>query len=114
MAQIGVFIMKCLVVFVIYSFFISSETWALSFKTTIKNHRFDPAIIMVPSGKDFELEVYNDDNTAEEFESHDLKKEKIVGPKKTIKMRVAGLAKGEYIFFGEFNESSAQGKVVAE
>lgn len=91
-----------------------SFVWALNFKTTIKNHRFDPATLTVPAGQDFELEVYNDDNTAEEFESHDLKKEKIVGPKKTIKMKVAALTKGEYVFFGEFNESTAQGKIIAE
>lgn len=87
---------------------------AFSFKTTIKNHRFDPAQIEVPSGENFELEVYNDDNTAEEFESHELKKEKIVGPKKTIKMKIAALKPGHYIFFGEFNESTAQGKIVAK
>lgn len=93
---------------------ISISAFALSFKTTIKNHRFEPAVINVPAGQDFDLEVYNDDNTAEEFESHDLKKEKIVGPKKTIKMKIAGLSKGQYVFFGEFNESTAQGKIVAE
>ena len=87
---------------------------ALSFKTTIKNHRFEPAQIQVPSGHDFELEVYNDDKTAEEFESHELKKEKIVGPKKTIKMKIAALKPGQYIYFGEFNESTAQGKIIAE
>lgn len=94
--------------------FFSQISLALSFKTTIKNHRFEPAVINVPASQDFELEVYNDDKTAEEFESHDLKKEKIVGPKKTIKMKISALKPGTYIFFGEFNESTAQGKIIAE
>jgi hypothetical protein len=106
--------MKFLGVVIVQILFVSSQVWALSFKTIIKNHRFNPALIKVPVGQDFELEVYNDDNTAEEFESHDLKKEKIVGPKKIIKMKVASLSKGDYVFFGEFNESTAQGKIVAE
>ncbi len=87
---------------------------ALSFKTTIKNHRFQPAIIHVPAEKEFELEVYNDDRTTEEFESQDLNKEKFVGPKKTVKMTIRPLKPGEYGFYGEFNESTAQGKIIAE
>lgn len=92
----------------------SSYSWALSFRTVIKNHRFDPSQIKVPAGQTFELEVYNSDNTAEEFESYDLNKEQIVGPKKTIKIKISGLEKGSYEFFGEFNESTATGEIIAE
>ena len=45
---------------------------------TIKDHRFTPAEIHVPAGKPATLNVKNEDATAEEFESHELKIEKVI------------------------------------
>ena len=80
----------------------------------IKNHRFEPAEVMVPAGKKVKLIVHNQDSTPEEFESHSLNREKVIpgGQKATI--FIGPLKAGKYTFFGEYNEKTAQGVVVAE
>jgi plastocyanin len=80
----------------------------------IKNHRFEPAELKVPAGQRVKLVVHNQDTTPEEFESHSLNREKVVpgGQKATI--YIGPLKPGRYTFFGEYNEKTAQGAVVAE
>jgi plastocyanin len=80
----------------------------------IKNHRFDPAEVKVPAGQRIKLVVHNQDSTPEEFESHTLNREKVIpgGQKATI--FIGPLKPGRYGFFGEYNEKTAQGTVVAE
>ncbi len=80
----------------------------------IKEHRFHPEVVEVPAGVRVKLIIHNQDATPEEFESHDLRREKLVtaGGKATI--WVGPLPKGEYGFFGEFHEKTAQGKLVAK
>lgn len=82
------------------------------FLIQIKDHKFIPATINVPAGEKFKLIVENLDETAEEFESADLRKEKIVGGGKKISLIIAPLKAGEYQFFGEFHAKTAQGKLV--
>lgn len=84
------------------------------YSITIKDHKFEPAVIEVPANQEFKLIVQNLDKTAEEFESHDLKKEKMIGGGKKITIAVGPLKAGEYEFFGEFNAKTAQGKVVVK
>ena len=84
------------------------------YTTTIKNHRFEPASIEVPAGKKFKLIVKNLDKTLEEFESHDLRKEKIVSGGKQIKMIIKPLKPGTYKFEGEFHAKTAQGVLIAK
>ena len=80
----------------------------------IKNHRFEPAELKVPSGQRIKLVVHNQDSTPEEFESHSLNREKVIpgGAKATI--YIGPLKPGRYDFFGEYNEATAKGAVVAE
>ena len=49
----------------------------VSFQLVIKNHRFEPSELQVPAGKRVELVIENRDPTPEEFESHDLRREKV-------------------------------------
>jgi plastocyanin len=80
----------------------------------IKNHRFEPAEVKVPAGKRVKLIVHNQDTTPEEFESHSLKREKVIpgGAKATI--LIGPLKPGRYDFFGEYNEKTAKGVVIAD
>ena len=80
----------------------------------IKNHRFEPTEIKVPSGQRIKLMVHNQDSTPEEFESHSLNREKVIpgGAKATI--YIGPLKRGRYPFVGEYNEATAKGTVVAE
>lgn len=80
----------------------------------IKDHRFDPAEIHVPAGKKVKLMIHNQDATAEEFESHELNREKVIPGGARSAIFIGPLQAGKYPFFGEFNESTARGVVIAE
>jgi plastocyanin domain-containing protein len=87
---------------------------AQDFTITIKNHRFTPAEIKVPANKRVQITVVNDDPTPEEFESREMKVEKVIPGKSKGVVRIGPLAPGRYPFFGEFNEATAKGVVIAE
>jgi high-affinity iron transporter len=78
------------------------------------NHRFEPARIEVPAHQKFRLQVKNTDDTADEFESADLNREKLVAPGQTITVFLGPLDPGEYKFFGDFHQDTAQGVLVAK
>ena len=81
---------------------------------TIKNHRFTPSEVKVPANKRIQVTVVNDDPTPEEFESHELKFEKVIPGKSKGIVRFGPLTKGRYPFFGEYHEDTAKGAVVVE
>jgi plastocyanin len=81
---------------------------------TLKDHRFVPAELKVPAGKKVKLLVNNTDATPEEFESHQLNREKLIAGHARATIYVGPLSPGRYTFWGEFNEKTAQGVIVAE
>lgn len=84
------------------------------FTIQIKNHRFEPAELTVPAGKKVKLLVENLDATPEEFESHELNREKIIAGKGKATIYIGPLTPGKYPFFGEFNMDSAKGVIIAK
>ena len=80
----------------------------------IKNHKFQPAEITIPAGKKMELIVDNQDATPEEFESHELNREKIIAGNSKARIFIGPLTPGRYPFFGEFNEATAQGVIIVK
>jgi high-affinity iron transporter len=78
------------------------------------NHRFEPSRIEVPAHVKFKLMVKNADDTADEFESTELNREKLVSPGQTITVFLGPLDPGEYKFFGDFHQDTAQGVLVAK
>ncbi|MEO7030775.1 MAG: cupredoxin domain-containing protein [Herbaspirillum sp.] len=80
----------------------------------IKDHRFVPAEVRVPANTKLKLIVENQDPTAEEFESPDMGREKVIAPKSKATIFIGPLKPGNYKFFGEFNPATAQGVVIAE
>ena len=79
----------------------------------IRDHLFYPAEVEIPANTKVRLLLVNEDPTPEEFESYELNREKVVlGNSKTV-IFVGPLQPGEYPFFGEFNISTAQGKLIA-
>ena len=81
---------------------------------TIKDHKFTPAELKVPANKRVMITVVNDDATPEEFESHEMKVEKIIPGKSKAVVRIGPLKPGRYPFVGEFHEDTAKGTVIAE
>lgn len=96
--------------------FNASQAFAESgeFLVQIKDHKFEPSQIEVPAGEKFKLVIENTDKTLEEFESVDLKKEKLVGAGKKVSIVISPLKSGEYKFFGDFHQKTAQGKIIAK
>jgi len=93
---------------------ISQVIAADKFQISIKNHRFEPAKLTVPAGKKIKLLVKNLDATPEEFESYTLNREKIIRGKSSAIIYIGPLKPGSYKYFGEFNQSTAQGVIVAK
>ncbi len=84
------------------------------YEIVIKDHKFEPAEIVVPAGEKIKLIVKNEDPTPEEFESHDMNREKIIAGNKKATIFVGPLQPGKYHFFGEFNMDTANGYIIAK
>jgi plastocyanin len=83
-------------------------------RLVIRDHKFEPAELTVPAGKKVKLIVQNQDATAEEFESYELNREKVVPPKREVTIFIGPLKPGRYPFFGEFHKDTAKGVLVAQ
>ena len=83
-------------------------------KLQIKDHKFDPAELSVPAGRKFILVVENRDDTAEEFESYSLNREKVIAAHARGNLFLGPLKPGRYDFFGDFHKDTAKGVLVAE
>jgi len=80
----------------------------------IRNHLFFPDEIRIPADTKVKLIIINQDPTAEEFESYELNREKVIAGNTQAVIFIGPLAPGEYPFFGEFFPKTAQGKVIVE
>ena len=84
------------------------------FLLVIQNHQFEPSELVVPANTKIKLRIENKDSTPEEFESHELNREKLVAGKSAVTVYIGPLKAGRYPFWGEFNEKTAKGAVVAQ
>ena len=84
------------------------------YELIIKDKRFQPERLVIPADTKVKLLVHNQDATPEEFESHELNREKVIVGNSSATIYVGPLVAGEYPFFGEFNPDTAQGVLVVE
>jgi plastocyanin len=80
----------------------------------IEQNRFTPEEIRVKAGAPFVLVITNTDRAAEEFESKELRIEKVIPAGKTVRLRMPALKPGSYPFVGEYHAPTARGRIVAE
>jgi hypothetical protein len=80
----------------------------------IQNHRFEPAELIVPAGKKIKLTVENKDITPEEFESYELNREKVITGNGKATIYIGPLSPGKYPYFGDFNQATANGLIIAK
>jgi plastocyanin len=92
----------------------ASAASAAPVSLTLKDHRFSPAELSVPAGQRVQVLLVNQDPATEEFDSHDLKVEKLVTPNSKASFWIGPLAPGAYKFMGEFHPATAQGRVVVK
>jgi hypothetical protein len=79
----------------------------------LKDHKFTPSDITVPSGVRFKIELVNQDDTPAELESSDLRVEKIAAPGVTITVNAGPLKPGAYKFFDDYHPDTATGTLTA-
>lgn len=85
-----------------------------TFNLVIRAGRFVPETMEVPANTKFRLLIKNEGPGAEEFESIELRKEKVLAPGASSFLIFQPLKPGTYKFFGEFHPETAQGRFVAK
>jgi plastocyanin len=85
----------------------------LTFKLEMADGKLNPARIEVPAGKRIKIEIRNTGKGAVEFESVELRKEKVLAPGADSFVVIAPLDPGQYKFFDDFHQA-AQGVIVAK
>jgi len=80
----------------------------------VRDHRFEPSELEVPAGVKFKLIVHNYDPSPEEFESVELRREKVVPGNDEVVVYIGPLKAGTYPFFGDFHQDTAQGRMTAK
>lgn len=108
--------MRCAVVLMIFFLFspVLAHAEMPQYTLTIKDHQFSPPALKVKANEKFKLIIDNQDATPEEFESHDLDREKVIGGGKKGTVLINALKPGTYKYVGEFHEDTAKGTIVAE
>jgi plastocyanin len=81
---------------------------------TIKDHKFIPETLDVPANEKIKITITNEDATPEEFESHELNREKVISGNSKGVVFVGPLDPGTYPFFGEFHAETAKGQIVSK
>jgi RPA family protein len=106
--------MRFLLILLLSLFSMSAMAEVKEYTLTLRNHKFVPAQLTIPANTKVKLLIVNEDSTPEEFESHELNREKIVTGKGRITVFVGPLKPGKYPFFGEFHMDTAQGVLIAK
>jgi hypothetical protein len=106
--------MRLIVLVCLCLFAVVAQAEVKEYKLVIRDHHFVPAELVIPANTKVKISVVNDDVTPEEFESHELNREKIVTGKSSISVYIGPLKPGRYPFFGEFHMDTAQGAVIAK
>src|SRR5215467_5550120 len=84
------------------------------YKLVAKDGVFEPATIEVAAGKKFKIELSNEGTGPMEFESKDLKQEKVLAKGAKSSIVVNGLKAGTYTFFDEYKPNAPKGNVIAK
>ncbi len=75
------------------------------FVIQIKNRQFIPSVVQIPAGAKVRIVLDNQDDVAEEFDSHSLNREKHVPPKSRVTLFIGPLEPGRYVYEGEERDS---------
>lgn len=86
----------------------------VTFRIEAKDGRLHPPELRVPAGRRIKIEIANLGAEPIEFESLELRKEKVLAPGANSFVVVAPLQPGSYRFFDEFHPDTGQGVLIAE
>lgn len=84
-----------------------------TFRIEFKDGEMSPREIVVPANTRIRLELVNLGETPAEFESLELKKEKVLAPKSSSVLVIRTLAPGRYDFFDDFRPGQPPAVLIA-
>lgn len=93
---------------------VSADAAPKIFRLTLENHVFTPSELAIPANEKVKIVIQNNDDTAEEFDSFDLNRERVIFAHRNATIFVGPLPAGKYEFFGEYHPNSARGVVIVE
>jgi len=79
-----------------------------------RDGKFEPPNLEVPAGKRFKIAIRNEGKGPMEFESRDLKQEKVLAAGAQSSVAINGLKPGTYIFFDDYHPDTSKGTIVAK
>ncbi|BBO59328.1 cupredoxin domain-containing protein [Mycoavidus sp. B2-EB] len=85
----------------------------LTFELDMADGKLTPSRIEVPANQPIKISITNSGKKAAEFESIQLRKEKVLAPGSKSFVVIKKMAPGEYKFFDDFHQATAQGVIVA-
>lgn len=84
------------------------------FSIEFHDGKVTPLRIEVPANRRFKLELHNSGTTPAEFESNELRKEKVLAPDTVSVLVFHTLDPGEYAFFDDFHPDAPKAVLVAK
>jgi hypothetical protein len=85
-----------------------------TYTVVARDGRLDPGVLEVPAGVRFKIVIRNEGHDAVEFESLQLRKEKVLAPGARSFVVIAPLKPGSYDIFDEFHPDTSRGRIVAQ
>lgn len=85
-----------------------------NFRIEFKDGVVTPKRLEVPANRRFTLELHNLGETPAEFESRELRKEKVLAPGTSSTLVIRTLDPGEYDFFDDFHPDAPPAVLVAK
>lgn len=104
----------CAAILALSSPFALAAAELLVLKLSAKDGKFDPQKLEVPAGKRFKIEISNDGKGPMEFESKDLKQEKVLAAGAKSSVVINALKPGTYVFFDEYHPEAPKGQIVVK
>jgi hypothetical protein len=91
-----------------------SQAYAEDYVLTLKDHQFSPRELTVPANQKVKIIVKNLDDSAAEFESSDLNREKVVAANGEITVFIGPVDAGSYGYFDDFHRTTTTGTIIAK
>ena len=84
------------------------------YEIILKDYKFTPAELTIPADTKVKVTVKNEGNATAEFESHDLRREKLIAPGGKVIVSIGPLKPGKYEYFDEFHEDKSRGFIIVK
>jgi len=110
----GATLLAAAAILALFTTFALAAEELLVVKLSARDGKFEPLTIEVPAGKRFKIEISNDGKGPMEFESKDLKQEKVLAAGAKSSVVINALKPGTYTFFDEYHMDAPKGQIVAK